>query len=106
MKFEAAAVEMPASKTDKENFKDLNARVYAPVFMYFALESLIIPLQSCDDNLSSGWTNVLEKQTPCGFCLVIVKSGSFEQAHVSINQSPTCVKKMEIQLQPIAREIY
>ena len=57
---------MPALKTDKEDFKDFNARVYAPVFKYFALESLIIPLQSCDDNVSSGWTRILEKQTPRG----------------------------------------
>ena len=70
------------------------------------MESLIIPIQSCDDNPSSSWTRTLEKHTPCGFCLVIIESGSLQPVHVSIDRSSTCMQKLAIHLQAIAREIY
>ena len=106
VKFEAAAIEMPASNADKVEFKNFNARAYAPVVIYFDLESLIIPIQSCDDNPSNSWTRTLEKHTPCGFCLVLIESGSLQPVHVSIDRSSTCMQKLAIHLQAIAREIY
>ena len=106
VKFEAAAIEMPASNADEVEFKNFNARAYAPVVIYFDLESLIIPIQSCDDNPSSSWTRTLEKLTPCGFCLVLIESGSLQPVHVSIDRSSTCMQKLAIHLQTIAREIY
>ena len=74
--------------------------------LYFDLESLIIPIQSCDDNPSSSWTRTLEKHTPCGFCLVIFESGSLPPVHVSKDRESTCMQKLAIHLQAIAREIY
>ena len=106
VKFEAAAIEMPASNADKVEFKNFNARAYAPVVIYFDLESLIIPIRSCDDSPSSSWTRTLEKHTPCGFCLVLIESGSLQPVHVSIDRSSTCMQKVAIHLQAIAREIY
>ena len=106
VKFEAAAIEMPASNADKVEFKHFNARAYSPVVIYFDLESLIIPIQSCDDNPSSSWTRTVEKHTPCGFCLVLIESGSLQPVHVSIDRSSTCMQKLAIHLQAIAREIY
>ena len=44
---------MPASNADKVEFKNFNARSYAPVVIYFDFEPLIILIQSCDDNPSS-----------------------------------------------------
>ena len=45
VKLKTAAIEMPASKADKVEFKNFNARAYAPVVIYFDLESLIIPIK-------------------------------------------------------------
>ena len=106
VKLEAAATEMLASNADKVEFKGFNARAYAPVVLYFDLVSLIIPIQSCDDNPSSSWTRILEKHTSCGFCLVIIESGSLQPAHVSIDRSSTWMQKLAIHLQAIAGEIY
>ena len=95
VKLEAAAIEMPASNADKVEFKNFNARAYAPVVIYFDLESLIIPIQSCDENPSSSWTRTLEKHKPCGFCLVLIESGSLQPVHVSIDRSSTCSKNWQ-----------
>ena len=90
----------------KLNSKNFNARANAPVVIYFDSESVIILIQSCDDNPSSSWTRTLEKHTNCGFCLVISESGSLQPVHVSIDRSSTYMQKLAIHLQAIAREIY
>ena len=106
MKFEAAAIELPASNAEKVDFKNFSARAYAPVVTFFDLESLMIPIQSCDDNPSSSWARNLEKHRPCGFCQVINESGSLQPVHLSIDRSSTCMQKLAIHLKAIAREIY
>ena len=90
----------------KVEFKNFYARAYAPVVIYFDLESLIFPIQSCDDNPSSSWIGTLEKYTGCGFCLVIFESGSLQPVHVYIDRSSTCMQILAIHLQAIAMEIY
>ena len=98
---------MPASIVDKVEFKNFNARAYARVVLYFDLESIVIFIQSCNDNPSSNWSCTLEKHTLCGFCLVIIGSGSVQQpVHVSIDPSPTSMEKLAIQLREIVKELY
>ena len=94
---------MPVSNADKVEFRNFNARAYVPVIN---LESLIIPIKSCDDNPSSSWIRTLENNTISSFCLVIIESGSMQRVHVSIDRTPTCMQKLAIQLQAIAKEIY
>ena len=106
MKFEAVAIELPASKADEVDFKNFNARAYAPVVIFIDVESLINPIESCDDNPSSSWTRNLEKHTSCRFCLVIIERSSLQPVHVSIDRSPTCLRKMAIQFQANAKENY
>ena len=106
VKFKAAAIELPASKADKVRFKKFNTRARAPVVIYFDLESLIIPKQNSDDNPSSCFSCFVEKRTACGFCLVIIESGSLQPLHVSIDRSPTCMQKLAKKLQAFAKEFY
>ena len=112
VKFEAAAIEMPASNADKLEVKTFNARAYAPIVANFDLESVNNPILSCDDNPSGSWTCNLKKHANCGFCLVFIEGGSLQPVHNSnvhhqcACQSPMCMQKVAIQLQANAKEFH
>jgi hypothetical protein len=45
-----------------------------PYIIYADFESLNIPIDGCAGYPKASWTRQLAKQTPCGYCYVVVRS--------------------------------
>ena len=95
---------MPSENKNKVKFSNYKARWFAPVVIYFDLESLIQPLAQCCQESQNTETTELHK--PCGFCLVGVEHGNTEPLFVQLDRSEDCMEKLIKALETIAREFH
>jgi len=103
---EPAAIKMPSIEKCKLHFKNCQARWFAPIVIYFDLESVIKPTSTCSNNPSSSSTEVIEVHEPCGYCLVVVEHGSSTYKHFSIDRSPVCMQNFAREIEMLAKDIY
>ena len=101
---EPAVVKMPSEKQKKVSFKNLKARWFAPIVLYFDLESLLQPLSSCDTERQS--TKTIELHTPCSYCLVAVEHNNPKPLFVHLMRSEDCITRLVKELEQIAKEVH
>ena len=101
---EPAVVRMPSERQSKMTFKNLKARWFAPIVLYFDLESLLQPVSTCCNEKQM--TETIELHKPCSFCLVAVEYGNPEPVFVRLERSENCMSQLVTELQQIARDVY
>ena len=101
---EPAIIKMPTEGKNKVKFSNYKARWFAPLTIYFDLESLIKPLAQCCQESQN--TETVELHQPCGFCLVGVEHGNIEPLFVQLERSEDCMEKLIKALESIAREFH
>ena len=101
---EPAVVEMPKPENNKLEFKKLGARWFAPVVIYFDLESKSRPVSGCEN--VNQQTNITEFHQSCGFCVVGIEHGNFNPIFVQLERSEDCMEKFVEELETIAKEIH
>ena len=100
---EPAVIKMPKPEKKKLEFKNFAARWFAPVVLYFDLESLIQPLYGCSNKNQS--TEVIEIHRPSGFCLVGIEHGNPDPIFLQLERSEDCMVKFVDALQRIAVQV-
>ena len=95
---------MPSENKNKVKFSNYKARWFAPVVIYFDLESIIQPVAQCCQESQNTETTELHK--PCGFCLVGVEHERKEPMFIQLERSEDCIEKLVKALETIAREFY
>ena len=101
---EPAVVRMPSERQSKIIFRNLKARWFAPIVLYFDLESLLQPVSTCCNEKQM--TETVELHKPCSFCLVAVEYGNPEPVFVRLERSENCMSQLVTELQQIARDVY
>ena len=104
LQHEPAVVKMPLPEKNKLKFKNWPARWFAPVVIYFDLESTIQPLAGCQNANQS--TSVTEIHKPSGFCIVGIEHGNPDPVFIQLERSENCMEKFVEALQKIAQEIH
>ena len=104
LQHEPAVVKMPSPEKNKLKFKNWQARWFAPVVIYFDLESIIQPVAGCQNVTQS--TSVTEIHKPSGFCIVGIEHGNPDPVFMQLERSENCMEKFVDALQKIAQEIH
>ena len=104
LQHEPAVVKMPSPEKNKLKFKNCQARWFAPVVIYFDLESIIQPVAGCQNVNQS--TSVTEIHKPSGFCIVGIEHGNPDPVFMQLERSENCMEKFVEALQQIAQEIH
>ena len=104
LQHEPAVVKMPLPEKNKLKFKNWPSRWFAPVVIYFDLESIIQPLAGCQNANQS--TSVTEIHKPSGFCIVGIEHGNPDPVFIQLERSENCMEKFVEALQKIAQEIH
>jgi hypothetical protein len=66
--------EMPKDGENILAFTAHHKQMRVPYIIYADFESLNVPMDGCAGNPKNSWTRQLAKQTPCGYCYVVVRS--------------------------------
>ena len=85
-------------------FKNLTARWFAPVAIYFVLDSIIRPVTGCEN--VNQQTSITEIHQPSGFCLVGIDHGNPNPLFVHLEPSEDCMVKLVEAPEKIAHEIH
>ena len=100
---EPAVVKMPQPEKNRLKFKNLGARWFAPVFIYFDLESILQPLAGCKKENES--TSITELHQPGGFCFVAIEHGNPTPILLQLERCENCMEKFIEALETIAHEM-
>ena len=101
---EPAVIIMPKPEKNKLKFTNVAARWFAPVVIYFDLESLLQPVIGCANKAQS--TAVTEIHRPSGFCLVGIEHGNPDPIFLQLERSEDCMVKFVDALQRIALQVH
>jgi hypothetical protein len=66
--------EMPKEGENILTFTAHHKQMRVPYIIYADFESLNVPMDGCAGDSDKSWTRQLAKQTPCGYCYVVVRS--------------------------------
>ena len=100
---EPAVVKMPPPEKNRLKFKNLGARWFAPVVIYFDLESILQPLAGCQKENEA--TSISELHKPSGFCFVGIEHGNPTPIFMQLERSENCMEKFIEALEKIAHEM-
>ena len=81
----------------------MGARWFAPVVIYFDLESILQPLAGCQKENES--TSISELHKPSGFCFVGIEHGNPTPIFMQLDRSENCMEKFIEALEKIAHEM-
>ena len=104
LQHEPALVKMPTPEKNKLKFKNFGARWFAPVVIYFDLESIIKPVAGCQNANQS--SSITEIHQPSGFCLVGIEHGNANPIFMQLERSENCMEKFVEALEKIAHEFH
>jgi hypothetical protein len=65
---------MPAKGENLLKFTAHHKQMCVPYVIYADFETLNVPVEGCGGGPDDSWTRQLAKQTPCGYCYVVVRS--------------------------------
>ena len=102
LQHEPAVVKMPKPEKNKLKFTNLGARWFAPVVIYFDLESIIQPVAGCQK--AKQQTTITEIHQPSGFCLVGIEHGNPNPIFMQLERSENCMEKFVEALEKIHRK--
>ncbi len=103
---ETAVITMPHQDSDKVVFKRHEAHWFAPYVIYFDLESLTQPVESCHPDPTKSISTVLEKHKPCGYSIALVEHGKHRVKSFHLERGPEVMKGFINNLEILAREIH
>jgi hypothetical protein len=66
--------EMPEEGENILKFTSHHKQMRVPYIVYADFEALNVPVDGCAGNPQTSWTRQIAKQTPCGYCYVVVRS--------------------------------
>jgi hypothetical protein len=66
--------EMPEEGENILKFTAHHKQMRVPYIIYADFEALNVPVEGCAGDPQTSWTRQIAKQTPCGYCCVVVRS--------------------------------
>ena len=76
MENEPAIVFMPNFNKSSVHFKNISARSYSPLAVYFDLESVLEKVETVRNKPTCSSSSVIETRKPSIFCLVVLEAGT------------------------------
>ena len=70
---DAARINMPTGDKAFLSFKNFQARYFAPVVLYFDIDSLLLPIDIAQNDPDKSSMDKIEKHEPPGYCLVAIE---------------------------------
>ena len=105
--FEAAEVIMPKNDHKRLSCNNYQTRWFAPVVVYFDLESLLVQVSDESEQFVIGQrTNVLEHHKACGFAIAAIEHGKTKPLHFHLERSETCIVKLLQVFHDLAKDIH
>lgn len=99
---EPAVVRMPPEEKSSFKFRNLKARWFLPIVVYYDLESILRPVEPTEARS----TQILEQHEPCGFALVAVEHGRNQPLEFVLQRDKSCIQTLLRTLERIAREVH
>ena len=93
---EPALIQMPKPEENNIKVTNIQGRWFAPIVIYFDLESLIQPVSGCLQDGEKATT--IEIHKACRFCLVGVEHGNPTPVLVQVDRSEDCMRKLVVAL--------
>jgi hypothetical protein len=82
---------MPDKKNAVLRFKKYEALIRKPYVIYADFESLLVPVQGCENAHDKSSTEIKKEHVPCGFAYVIVGQEGLESSPVQCYRGPDAV---------------
>ncbi len=103
---EPVLINMPTEKNMKVLFKSHSARWFAPVVVYYDMESIIRPVLGCEQKDSVSSTEKMEVHEPCSLGMVIVEHGTAKVPEYLSFRNEKPAECFLDRLENLAREVY
>ena len=101
-----AIIKMPKAEQQNFEFKNLQARWFAPIVGFFDLESIIEPVAENRTNTQNTVTRAIEEHKPCSYALLFVALNEVEPYFFDIKSGPNVMSEFVKSLEQIAKQIY
>ena len=97
---------MPKAKQQNFEFKNVQARWFAPIVGFFDLESIIEPVANTINTQQNSVTRALEEHKPCSYALLFVALNETKPFYFDLKCGPNVMVEFVKSLEQIARDIY
>ena len=97
---------MPSGNSVKLRFNNLQARHFAPIVLYFDLESILVPVVSASNNPLLSRSDDVEKHIPSGYCLVAIEQHTQQEKMFKLEWSENCISDFLKVLEKVARDMH
>ena len=104
--YEAVHIKMPKENACILKFKKFQARFFAPIVLYFDLESLLLPVHTAFNNPKISSSNNIEKHVPSGFCITAIEQSTQKQLMFKLVRSPNCMSDSIKTIESLAYDIH
>ncbi len=97
---------MPNESAKDLVFKNVQARWFVPLVIYFELESLLQPVQGCERPPETSHSQFLQIHEPCGYALTVVEHSNDNVLFLKQERGPGCLQTFVKDLHILARDFY
>ena len=97
---------MPKVEQQNIEFKNVQARWFAPIVGFFHLESIIEPVANNYHTQQNSVTRALEEHKPCSYALLFVALNETKPFYFDLKCGPNVMVEFVKSLEQIARDIY
>ena len=104
--YEAVHIKMPKENACILKFKKFQARFFAPIVLYFDLESILLPVHTAFNNPKISSSNNIEKHVPSGFCITAIEQSIQKQLMFKLVRSPNCMSNFIKTIESLAYDIH
>ena len=101
-----AIIKMPKAQQQNFEFKNVQARWFAPIVGFFDLESIIEPVADTINTQQNSVTRSLEEHKPCSYALLFVALNETKPFYFDLKCGPNVMVEFAKSLEQIARDIY
>ena len=101
-----AIIKMPKVEQQNFEFKNVQARWFAPIVGVFDLESIIEPIAHIYNTQQYSVTRALEEHKPCSYALLFVALNETKPFYFDLKCGPNVMAEFVKSLEQIARDIY
>ena len=101
-----AIIKMPKAEQQNFEFKNVQARWFAPIVGFFDLESIIEPVANTINTQQNSVTRALEEHKPCSYALLFVALNETKPFYFDLKCGPNVMVEFVKSLEQIARDIY
>ena len=101
-----AIIKMPKVEQQNFEFKNVQARWFAPIVEFFDLESIIEPVAHNYNTQQNSVTRALEEHKSCSYALLFVALNETKPFYFDLKCGPNVMVEFVKSLEQIARDIY